>query len=121
MPVQRRYDSRVPALAWAVAVLLLMLLGAFVTEVVRQKAHDEQAYLLPFGDFEGFINYGSPIQTTATDNLGVTTTIVLTESRIEQPVFSTRKVGWWARSGLSTWWYTAERVMRKPLSPRDKR
>ncbi|WP_425501966.1 Amuc_1098 family type IV pilus outer membrane protein [Phragmitibacter flavus] len=43
-------------------------------------------------EFEGFINYGSPIQTTATDALGNPTTLVLTENKIEQPVFSTRKV-----------------------------
>ncbi|MDB6137808.1 MAG: type and secretion system protein, partial [Verrucomicrobiaceae bacterium] len=41
-------------------------------------------------EFEGFINYGSPIQTSSTDALGNPTTIVLTENRIPQPVFSTR-------------------------------
>lgn len=43
-------------------------------------------------EFEGFVNYGSPIQTGAVDALGQPTTIVLTENRIEQPVFSTRKL-----------------------------
>ena len=43
-------------------------------------------------EFEGFINYGSPIQTSAVDALGQPTTVVLTENRIEQPVFSTRKL-----------------------------
>ena len=43
-------------------------------------------------EFEGFVNYGSPIQTSSTDALGNPTTIVLTENRIEQPVFSTRKL-----------------------------
>jgi len=43
-------------------------------------------------EFEGFVNYGSPIQTAATDALGNPTTIILTENRIEQPVFSTRKL-----------------------------
>jgi len=43
-------------------------------------------------EFEGFVNYGSPIQTAATDALGNPTTITLTENRIEQPVFSTRKL-----------------------------
>jgi len=43
-------------------------------------------------EFDGFINYGSPIQTTATDALGNPTTIVLTPNVINQPVFSTRKV-----------------------------
>ena len=43
-------------------------------------------------EFEGFINYGSPIQTAAIDGLGRPTTVVLTENRIEQPVFATRKL-----------------------------
>lgn len=43
-------------------------------------------------EFEGFVNYGSPIQTASTDALGNPTTLVLTENRIEQPIFSTRKV-----------------------------
>ena len=43
-------------------------------------------------EFEGFINYGSPIQSASTDALGNPVTLVLTENRIEQPVFSTRKV-----------------------------
>ncbi|QIF05683.1 Amuc_1098 family type IV pilus outer membrane protein [Roseimicrobium sp. ORNL1] len=43
-------------------------------------------------EFEGFINYGSPINTSSTDALGNPTTVTLTENRIEQPIFSTRKV-----------------------------
>jgi len=43
-------------------------------------------------EFEGFINYGSPIQTTSTDMLGNPVTNVLTENRIEMPVFATRRV-----------------------------
>jgi general secretion pathway protein D len=43
-------------------------------------------------EFEGFINYGSPIQTGSVDALGNPTTLTLTENRIPQPVFSTRKV-----------------------------
>lgn len=43
-------------------------------------------------EFEGFINYGSPIQTGAADALGNPTTVVLTENKIEQPVFSSRKL-----------------------------
>jgi general secretion pathway protein D len=43
-------------------------------------------------EFEGFINYGSPIQSGAIDALGRPTTIVLTENRIEQPVFASRKL-----------------------------
>ena len=44
-------------------------------------------------EFEGFINYGSPIQTTTTNPLtGLSTTNVLTPNIINQPIFSTRKV-----------------------------
>jgi len=43
-------------------------------------------------EFEGFINYGSPIQTAGTDALGNPVTVVITENRIEMPVFATRRV-----------------------------
>ncbi|WP_018970976.1 Amuc_1100 family pilus-like protein [Rubritalea marina] len=43
-------------------------------------------------DFEGFVNYGSPIQTTSSDALGNPVIITITENRIEMPVFSTRRV-----------------------------
>ncbi len=43
-------------------------------------------------EFEGFVNYGSPIQSPATDFLGNPTTVTITENRIEMPVFSSRKV-----------------------------
>ena len=43
-------------------------------------------------EFEGFINYGSPIQTTGTNALGQPQPIVLTENKILQPVFATRKL-----------------------------
>ncbi|WP_367871310.1 Amuc_1098 family type IV pilus outer membrane protein [Luteolibacter sp. Populi] len=43
-------------------------------------------------EFEGFVNYGSPIQSPATDFLGNPTTVTITENRIEMPVFSSRRV-----------------------------
>jgi general secretion pathway protein D len=43
-------------------------------------------------DFEGFINYGSPINTSSVNALGLSTTIELTPNTINQPIFSTRKV-----------------------------
>ena len=43
-------------------------------------------------EFDGFINYGSPIQTTSTNALGLVEPVVITENRIEMPVFNTRKV-----------------------------
>jgi general secretion pathway protein D len=43
-------------------------------------------------EFEGFINYGSPIQSPSTDALGNPVVSVITENRIEMPVFSARRV-----------------------------
>lgn len=43
-------------------------------------------------EFEGFINYGSPIQSPGTDALGNPVQVTITENRIEMPVFSTRRV-----------------------------
>lgn len=44
-------------------------------------------------EFEGFINYGSPITSTSTNPLtGVSTQNVITPNVINQPIFSTRKV-----------------------------
>ncbi len=41
-------------------------------------------------EFEGFVNYGSPIQTTGTNALGQSQPVVLTENTINQPIFSLR-------------------------------
>jgi len=43
-------------------------------------------------EFEGFINYGSPIRTSGIDGNGIVQAVELTENRIEQPIFATRKV-----------------------------
>lgn len=43
-------------------------------------------------EFDGFINYGSPIQTTSTNALGISTPVVITPNTINMPVFNTRKV-----------------------------
>lgn len=43
-------------------------------------------------EFEGFINYGSPIQTSATNALGQPVQVTLTDNRILQPVFSVRSL-----------------------------
>lgn len=40
-----------------------------------------------FAEFDGFINYGSPIQTTGINALGESEPVVLTDSKILQPVF----------------------------------
>jgi len=41
-----------------------------------------------FSDFDGFVNYGSPINTTQSGLLGVPETVVLTPNTILMPVFS---------------------------------
>ena len=43
-------------------------------------------------EFQGFINYGSPILAPSTDSNGDPVTVTLTENRIEMPVFSKRSV-----------------------------
>jgi general secretion pathway protein D len=43
-------------------------------------------------EFEGFINYGSPIQAPSTDIFGNPVNAIITENRIEMPVFSKRSV-----------------------------
>lgn len=64
-----------------------------VDPVVGPDGYSIDLNLAPeVNEFEGFINYGSPIQTASSDALGNPTTLVLTENRIPQPVFSTRKV-----------------------------
>ena len=50
-------------------------------------------------EFEGFINYGSPIQSTSTNLLGQPVTNVITPNIINQPIFSSRKV----TTSVSVW------------------
>jgi general secretion pathway protein D len=50
-------------------------------------------------EFEGFINYGSPIRTSSVNALGLAQTVELTPNVINQPVFSTRKV----TTSVSVW------------------
>jgi general secretion pathway protein D len=41
-----------------------------------------------FSDFAGFVNYGSPINSTSTNLLGIQETVELTENAILMPIFS---------------------------------
>ncbi|MEO6872133.1 MAG: Amuc_1098 family type IV pilus outer membrane protein [Chthoniobacterales bacterium] len=50
-------------------------------------------------EFEGFINYGSPIQTFSTNALGMSQTQILTPNVINQPIFNSRKV----TTSVSVW------------------
>jgi general secretion pathway protein D len=44
-----------------------------------------------FIEFDGFVNYGSPINTTTTNALGSTIAVPITENAILMPVFSSRR------------------------------
>ncbi len=50
-------------------------------------------------EFEGFINYGSPIQSVAINALGIASSFVLTPNVINQPIFNSRKV----TTSVSVW------------------
>jgi general secretion pathway protein D len=50
-------------------------------------------------EFEGFINYGSPIRTFSTNLLGVAQSQEITPNIINQPIFSARKV----TTSVSVW------------------
>lgn len=61
-----------------------------VEPVVGQDNFTVELNLAPeFVQFEGFINYGSPILTNGSDALGNLTPVELTDNRILQPVFKT--------------------------------
>ena len=64
-----------------------------VEPVVGPDSYTIELSLVPqVVEFEGFINYGSPIQTSSTNALGQSVTNVITPNVINQPIFSTRKV-----------------------------
>ncbi len=50
-------------------------------------------------EFEGFINYGSPIQSVSVNALGISNSFVLTPNVINQPIFNSRKV----TTSVSVW------------------
>ena len=61
-----------------------------VEPVVGQDNFTVELNLAPeFVQFEGFINYGSPISTSGTDIFGNVSPVELTDNRILQPVFKT--------------------------------
>ena len=64
-----------------------------VEPVIGPDGYTVDLQLLPeVVEFEGFINYGSPIFTTSVNALGIPSRTVVTENEIKQPIFSTRKV-----------------------------
>lgn len=91
--------------------MLAILAIVFSFEAWRQMRFDETALVY---EFEGFINYGSPIDTKGIEVFGTPSTVVLTESRIEEPVFPQH--GWFGR-----WTYAATRVLKHPFKPLNER
>lgn len=62
-----------------------------VEPVIGQDGYTIDLNLLPqVVEFEGFINYGSPIQTTSTNALGEQVVNVITPNVTNQPIFSKR-------------------------------
>jgi hypothetical protein len=64
-------------------------------------------------NFLGFVNYGSPITTNATDARGNPTQVILTENKIEQPVFGTKRLS--STVTLSNGHYVAVGGMRSDI------
>ncbi|WP_038166385.1 hypothetical protein [Verrucomicrobium sp. BvORR106] len=101
-------NATLRALATTVCMALAILIGTFLLEVERQRAHDDRVWG----------SYGTPISVASTDDLGTPTTVVLTESRIEMP-----PARWYDKwSNYWTWWtYSAERVIEAPFTSPEKR
>ena len=75
---------------WGVEeVGLVMVVQA--AEAPRNNIIKFNRFIVRIVDFEGFVNYGSPIVSGAATNNRVER-IVLTENRIDQPVFSRRLI-----------------------------
>jgi general secretion pathway protein D len=67
-----------------------------VLEVLPVLSADKQYVNLTlspsFSEFDGFVNYGSPINTTTQNALGVSTDTVLSENNILMPIFSDKRL-----------------------------
>ncbi|MEM7385684.1 MAG: Amuc_1098 family type IV pilus outer membrane protein, partial [Verrucomicrobiota bacterium] len=71
-----------------------------VSPVVGPDGFTIDLNLLPeVVEFEGFVNYGSPITSAGTDALGNPIQLVITENRIDMPVFATRR----ASTNVTVW------------------
>ncbi|RBP45119.1 hypothetical protein DES53_103116 [Roseimicrobium gellanilyticum] len=103
-------------------IALALLLGSsliFVGAVYRKV----QANRAMLDEFEGFINYGTPIQVTDPSVLGTPANLVITESRVERPVFSTRTNWTRLRFWYEEWAYATREVisdMVRTSRPKDK-
>lgn len=65
---------------------------SWVTPMVKSSGDLEVNLKAESRNFDGFVNYGSPITTAASDWLGNPVSVVLTDNRIEMPVFTTGKL-----------------------------
>ncbi len=66
--------------------------GTSPREGKKSGVEDDELGIPQEVEFEGFINYGSPIQTTSVDANGVQTVNVIAPSGTNAPIFATRKV-----------------------------
>jgi hypothetical protein len=101
----------ISTVATALCFMLAVLAVAFSFEAWRQMRFDETTLVY---EFEGYINYGSPFDPKAIEVFGTPSTTVLTESRIEEPVFHLHE--WFGR-----WAYAATRVLKHPFKPLHER
>ena len=63
-----------------------------VTPIVNKGGELEVRLMTENTTFDGFMNYGSPITAAGNDWFGRSVPVVLTENRIEMPVFTTGRV-----------------------------
>jgi hypothetical protein len=89
-----------------IVISLLLVVGAiFLVAVHRQVQANGSTFVIDLNlapevvEFEDFINYGSPIQASGTDASG-NPVIVLTESRVDRPIFTKMTLA----SRMKFWW-----------------
>ncbi|QIF04331.1 hypothetical protein [Roseimicrobium sp. ORNL1] len=91
-----------------IVMSLLLLVGACFLAMVY---HQVQANRTKSMEFEDFISYGTPIP-AGTDALGNRVSVVLTESRVDKPVFANVTLA----SHMKYWWrewsLAAEQVLQ---------
>ncbi|QIF04332.1 hypothetical protein [Roseimicrobium sp. ORNL1] len=102
--------NRAPKLGIAALIVLALLLGTSLT-FVGAVFWKMQANRVSVSEFEGFINYGTPIKVNSQTSFGTPTTLVLRESRIEQPVFPTRALQPSMPAWVYEWKYATTEVL----------
>ena len=70
---------------------ILGLSCEFTPSLVSNSTYLDLEIAIDHSHFLGFVNYGSPIMAPATNAFGFSTPIVITENRIEMPIFRTHR------------------------------